>query len=765
MGKVKVLLAAGVLLALSVPLNGVETGFWQMGSFDDFLRGTLNDVSLSRDGELTLAPETRSVFSPEQNLALALVGDHKGNLYIGTGHEGKVFRVDAAGKGSLFFTASQPDVFALAVGHDGDLYVGSSPDGKIYRVTPDGKSSVFYETKTKYVWALAFDAQGRLYAGTGDQGKILRIDRDGKGSVFYETNQTHVMCLTFDAKGNLLAGTDPNGLIYRLTPEGKAFVLYQASLPEIHALATDSEGRIYAAALGGAGSKGSPGILLQGSPGIEPPLVTTVTVTASTGDLPAAQSPPGANPEPSQEQQHPEKAGVSPSFNRPPQTGIQFPPPRMPQGKGALIAIDPDSTVETIWNSNNESIFGLAVRGQQVLFSTDQNGRIFELMASRQGEQLTLLAETREALATRLWLEGQQVFAATTNVAKLFRLGATPSASGNYESPVKDAKFISHWGRIAWRADTPAGTGLEFYTRSGNTGRPDSTWSDWSGPYRDSNGMPIQSPTGRYIQWKAVFHANGQVSPVLDDVTVSYLNQNLPPQIRSLSVSNSSERTSPAAGSGGSAGTFSGATINVMGGTSTNFGVPAPGGTGNGPVTLTWQADDPNGDTLTYTLYVKSADEQQWHLLKDNIRQNSYAIEPDTLADGKYVARLVASDGESNPAGEADQTEMVSAPFWIDDTPPAVRLVAQRATARGATLQFEAEDSTSPLRRAEVSTDGKEWHQIISDDGIVDAQRETFTVKIEKLDPGEHVVTLRAYDTAGNAGVGKAVVRVSESGQ
>ena len=74
---------------------------------------------------------------------------------------------------------------------------------------------------------------------------------------------------------------------------------------------------------------------------------------------------------------------------------------------------------------------------------------------------------------------------------------------------------------------------------------------------------------------------------------------------------------------------------------------------------------------------------------------------------------------------------------------------------------FEVEDSTSPLRSAETSLDGKEWQNILSDDGIVDSRKETFTVRLSKLDAGEHVVSLRAFDTAGNLGVGKAVLRIA----
>lgn len=751
MKHLKLLLLLCLGPAFLAPLHGVETTFWQVGAFDEFLQGTLTGVSLSKEGDMKLAPETRAVFSPEEALALSLAGDRDHNLYVGTGHQGKVFRVDANLKASLFFTAREPDVFALAVGPDGALYVGSSPEGKIYRLTPDGKSTVFYEPKAKYIWALAFDSQGRLYAGTGDRGQILRIDTNGKGEVFFDSNQTHIMCLTLDRDGNLLAGSVPNGLIYRITPQGKAFVLYQAGLPEIHELAMDAQGRIYAAALGGAGGRGTPELFMPPTAGgVGPTAVTTVTVTSSED----------AQTRPSQAQNPPPEAATPPSFNRPAPAMPAIPMPGAHQGRGSLIVIRPDSTVETVWSSNNESIFGMVLRQNHILFSTDSNGRIFELDPSRDGQKLTLITETHESLATRLLLQGSDLYIATSNVAKIFRLGASPAREGTYESPVKDTKFISHWGTLAWRADVPAGASLEFFTRCGNSDRPDRTWSDWVGPYRNANGTPVSSPPARYIQWKAVFHAEGNATPTLNDVTVAYLNQNLAPQIRLLNVSTGEERTSPV-GPSLPSGMAPGGTVTVSSAPPGAFGGPPVGRTAaKAPVILSWVADDPNGDQLVYSLYVKAADEHEWHLLKDKLRQTSYTVEPTTLADGKYVARLVASDAESNPPDTARSTELASAPFWIDNTPPQVRVVRQAVTPAGVEVEFRAEDSTSPLRSAETSIDGKDWQDVYSDKGVVDSRIETFTVKIPQLDPGEHVITLRAYDTAGNVGAGKAVVRV-----
>jgi hypothetical protein len=378
--------------------------------------------------------------------------------------------------------------------------------------------------------------------------------------------------------------------------------------------------------------------------------------------------------------------------------------------------------------------------------------------------KLTILAETHESLATRLLLGGSDLYAATSNVAKLFRIGASPTHEGTFESPVKDTKFVSHWGVLAWRGEVPAGCTLQFYTRSGNSDHPDPTWSDWAGPYSNPDGDAMTNPPARYIQWKAVLRTSGNGSPTLDEVTVSYLNQNLPPQIHSLNVSTSSERTG-AAGLGASVNVPMGGGLTISASPSVSFGATPPSTpSGKAPIALTWQADDPNGDQLVYAVYVKATDEREWHLLKDKIHQSSFTIDPSTLADGKYVARLVASDEESNPPNLERKSELLSAPFWVDNTPPDVEVLRQTVTGSTADVQFSAEDSTSPLRGAETSLDGQDWHDILSDDGVVDSRKETFTIKLTHLAPGEHVLALRASDTSGNIGVGKAVIRISGGG-
>src|SRR5258706_5750445 len=165
-----------VLLAiLAAPwAMGVTTKFWASATFEDFSRGNFDGVSLSREGSMTLSPLLKEVFSTDQAMVWSVAKDQKGNLFLGTGHNGKVYRLGSDLKGSLFFDSHDTDVFALAVDKNNQLFVGTSPDGKVYKVDSSGKGKEFFDPKAKYIWSMAFASDGTLYVGTGDRGKIFR---------------------------------------------------------------------------------------------------------------------------------------------------------------------------------------------------------------------------------------------------------------------------------------------------------------------------------------------------------------------------------------------------------------------------------------------------------------------------------------------------------------------------------------------------------------------------------------------------------------
>ena len=181
-----------------------ETKFWTSSSYEDFFAGEATGVSLMREGSISVAPAIEEVLTSDEAMVWAAARDSKGNVYLGTGHSGKVYKLspgaDGKWKSEMVYDASEPDIFAIAVDKNDRVYVGASPDGKVYQLDGNGKAKEFFDpakldAKTKYIWSMTFAADGSLYVGTGDRGKIFRVDASGKGDVYFETNQTHVMAL------------------------------------------------------------------------------------------------------------------------------------------------------------------------------------------------------------------------------------------------------------------------------------------------------------------------------------------------------------------------------------------------------------------------------------------------------------------------------------------------------------------------------------------------------------------------------------------
>src|SRR5439155_730698 len=106
---------------------------------------------------------------------------------------------------------------------------------------------------------------------------------------------------------------------------------------------------------------------------------------------------------------------------------------------------------------------------------------------------------------------------------------------GTYESEPYDARSVSTWGAISWRGTTPSASRVELFTRSGNTETADDTWSAWSPAYSNADGSPITSPKARYLQWRAVL-SGARGSPIVTSITAAYLQRNLRPQVRGITV-------------------------------------------------------------------------------------------------------------------------------------------------------------------------------------------------------------------------------------
>ena len=129
------------------------------------------------------------------------------------------------------------------------------------------------------------------------------------------------------------------------------------------------------------------------------------------------------------------------------------------------------------------------------------------------------------------------------------------------------------------------------------------------------------------------------------------------------------------------------------------------------------------------------------------------------MGDGRYYFRVTASDRLSNPEAQARQSELVSPPVLIDSTPPEVKASAPRRNAASLEIDVTTEDRASTLKRCEYSIDAKSWQPVEASDGVTDSAREAFLLRIANFPAGEHVLVVRAYDAAGNAGLVRVIVR------
>jgi hypothetical protein len=726
-------------LFASISLFAVTPSFWEVRTYDEFRKGKFTGLSLTSEDQLILAPTFDAVFNTDQPLIWSAVADSKGNVYLGTGHDGKVFKVDPTGKGDLLADLAEIDVLALAVDSRDALYAATSPDGKVYKIVGGQPPQIFFEPHVKYIWSMVFDRQGRLIVGTGDKGVIYRVTPDGKGETFYDTDETHVISLAMDNAGNVIAGGDPKGYIYRISPGGKAFVLHDSGLREVHSLAVASDGRIYAAVLsGGAGFSptasppAAPGGAAGGGDGTI--RVTLDASTAAAQNVEVIESADGASDS---------------------QRGS-----RRSAGEGSaqsvILEILPNGAVNTLWRLRDEMVYSLLPRGGRLLFSTGTKGRIYALEASRNA---TLLVESSEEQTTRLLEVGNRVFATSSNAGKLFGVGDALASSGAYESTVRDTNAVSMWGKLSTKAENPQF--IQFFTRSGNTSAPDKTWSDWAAV--DASGA-LSSPSARFLQWKAVLTSDRNRMPALNSVTVPYLQQNFRPEVSSIDVlppgvalvkmqqlnaSGNPIIADPAT-----------ARANARAGQSAPPKQPARRLVQKGAQAFQWTASDRNQDVLQYDVYYRGESERSWKILKKDLEDTFYSINADTLPDGTYVVRVVASDLPSNPADVALTGEIESRPFTIDNTPPTVSMRQDSINAGRVRIAINATDATSTLNQAEISVDTGEWRVIFPQDGITDSKSESFIYQTDVLSPGEHVIAFRIYDQVDNVGLGKLVVRI-----
>jgi hypothetical protein len=244
-------------------------------------------------------------FDPKTKYIWTLALGRQGELYIGTGDRGEIYRVDRGGNGSLFFKSDEAQIRVLAFDNVGNLLAGTDGSGLIYRISPQGEAFVLYSAPKKEITALAVDGQGNIYAaGAGEKrgaapppgagtpapsmgvvimapgagpasglqispsgspgapappttppvpsvaslggSEIYCLSPDGSPKTVWSSRDDLVYALAFDGTGRLLAGSGNRGRIYAIA-NNEHTDLAEASASQITAFAADPKGGLYVA--------------------------------------------------------------------------------------------------------------------------------------------------------------------------------------------------------------------------------------------------------------------------------------------------------------------------------------------------------------------------------------------------------------------------------------------------------------------------------------------------------------------------------------
>jgi len=393
-----------------------------------------------------------------------------------------------------------------------------------------------------------------------------------------------------------------------------------------------------------------------------------------------------------------------------------------------------------------------------VLVATGPSGRLYRVGRARDVLLVTGVDAKQITRFSGRTRAGARVPAfATANPGRVLAPGTGDQSPATYTSQVRDSKSIAAWGLLRWEATGP----VTLFTRSGNTELPDDSWSDWSGPYASRDGETIKSPPARFIQWKTVIArpADGTLGQ-LTSVTVAYLPRNTRPVVSSITIHPPGVVfQKPFSSEDGAIAGMDDVTADAR----RPPGDPGPPQPSpgrrmyqKGLQTLAWKGEDADGDRLTYTLQYRAEGETAWHDLRTGLADSLFVWDTTSVADGRYVIRVIASDGSSNPADRALTGERDSDVVDVDNTPPQITSSVVRA-GTSVRLSVRVQDARSPIQRLEYSIGGGTWQVVYPIDGLSDSPDERYEITLPAgTDPSR--VVLRATDQFQNVssiGVGK----------
>jgi hypothetical protein len=595
---------------------------------------------------------------------------------------------------------SNEHIFAMATDVVGRLLAGISGDKCRLCRFKNNKYEVICELDDdKYIFAIAVDGGGNIYLGTGPEGKVYKLEPSGKKAhLVYDSQDKNILSLAIGHDGFVYAGSDSRGLIYKINPRTKtATVLYDSDEPEITALLFTEDGVLHATA-------------------------TSAKIVQAQTKF-AAQSPFSGRPEAKSSKTTSEAKGglklkianIKGAVSKMPSKGPT--PPRKPARPGQasyIYKITRDGFVTDIF-SEAAVFFCLAEQDKSLLVGTGNSAQLFSVDPA--SEQQAIIYEDKQASQiTAINVRRDAVYLGTANPAKLIKLGTGFASEGTYISDLIDAGQPARWGKLQIEADIPQGCSVRVASRSGNVKDVnDPTFSSWTKLVEVTEPVQLRCPLGRFCQYKLVLQSNGPKTPIIREIAVASSVPNLAPKVESVDVSP----------------------------------IAAPGK--QGEFKISFKAKDDNGDKMIYKIDFRKVGRTNWIELEDEIEKPTFEWDGKTVEDGRYEVRVTASDERSNNSATKLTGSRISEQVIVDNTAPVIKKHSIDKGGKSITLKLHVSDEFSAIGRLNYTVDSNEkWKGTMPDDMVYDTTEEEFTIVIDKLEAGEHIIAVRIADSVGN---------------
>ncbi|MBM4055413.1 MAG: hypothetical protein FJ264_12260 [Planctomycetes bacterium] len=726
---------------IALPLaNATTTHTWSQSTESDFKKGSFQNISVHSKGELSLSPQIETINGIHHTYVWSIAMDEKKRIFLGTGDPGTVYCIKNNNEATEIFKTPELYVQSIVADKNGNIYAGTAPRGIIYKINPDGEGSVFCSLPASYIWDMEIDNNSNLLAATGDDGILFKISPGGCPEILFDSPETNLLDIMLDQNNNIYLATEPNGLVYKIDATGNAQVLYDAEEEEIHCLAIDSSGCVYAGTASGIQTTVPKAFA-------EKPVEETVAITSpfkeeKTWDINIPEELTIAKAAYTQRK--------TPSTQR---SGLQQKAMGSPVKPNYIYKITEDGFAEKIFEIEQAFIFDMTFDSEDNLFVvTGNESSIYKIYSDA---SFTRMADVDVSqLLCCLITNNNELYVGSGNEGKVYKILPSYAKTGTFFSNILDTSTLSSWGNISWSCAEPQSTKITLSTRTGNSEKPDVTWSDWSIP-NASLQMKITNLPARFIQYKAALQTgNAATSPSLRTVSLSYLPKNQAPVIIKFEVEknvSAPQQPSPvkndAAVETKSQLSFSQKPHHEI-----------------AQKKILWEIEDTNNDSLQITVSYKGLDENTWKILnKSNQNKGSCIWETLRLPDGKYEIKLEASDYPDNPPETALTTEtLLQQPLTVDNSRPIIaESMTVKVKSEGiCTIIGSAQDECTEIMKIQYTIDGQEWLSASPVDGIFDYMEESFQITTVPLRQGDYTVIINVFDSEGNIGVKKVIFHV-----